>query len=104
MVKESLPAPIEQRKEKLSEAEEKTFTLLVTEHEKTAIDMDEFAKISRYAERLKRDKASIERKMAAIKKEGTEPTKRSRILEAIFAQQIELSNWFGQNTYTDSPD
>lgn len=103
MIKESLPTSVEQRKEKLSEAEEKTFDLLVVEHDESAIDMDDFKDIPRYAERLERDKANIVRKKANIKVEGTEPTKKARILEAIFSQQIELSNWFGNNTFTIVP-
>jgi len=103
MITESLPTPTGQRIEKLSEAEEKTFNLLVTEHEEESIDMNEFKGIPRYAERLGRDKASIERKKAAIKRAGTEPTKKARILEAIFAQQIELSDWLGQNVFTIVP-
>jgi len=100
---ETLPTPSGQRIEKLSEAEEKTFDLLVTEHKEASIDMSEFANIPRYAERLDQDKASVERKKAAIKRDGTEPTKKACILEAIFAQQIELSNWLGQNILTIVP-
>src|SRR3989338_10314940 len=100
---ESIPTPTGQRIEKLSEAEEKTFDLLVTEHEEASIDMNEFKDIPRYAERLDRDRTSVERKKAAIKREGTEPTKKARILEAVFAQQIELSNWLGQNVFTIVP-
>lgn len=103
MNKESLQIPVEQRKEKISEAEEKTFDLLVKEHSVTAINMNKFAKIPRYAERLERDKASVEKKKTTIKKEGTEPTKKARILEALLAEQIELSSWFGDKTYTIVP-
>ena len=102
-IKESLPTSVEQRKEKLSEAEEKTFDLLVAEHRVAAIGMNKFAKIPRYTERLERDKANVEKKKSAIKRDGTEPTKKARILEAIFAEQIELSNWLGQNIFTIIP-
>jgi len=102
-ITESPPTQTSQRIEKLSEVEEKTFNLLVAEHEEASIDMDEFAYIPRYAERLERDKSSVERMKTIIKKEGTEPTKKSRILEAIFAQQIELSNWLGQDVFTIVP-
>lgn len=77
--------------------------MLVTEHRAAAIDMNKFAKIPRYAERLERDKASVEKKKATIKRDGTEPTKKARILEAIFAEQIELSDWLGQNVFTIVP-
>lgn len=65
--------------------------------------MDEFKDQPKYADRLNRDKASVEKKKATIQKEGTEPTKKARILEAIAAQQIELSSWFGDNTFTIVP-
>ena len=77
--------------------------MLVTEHRAVAIGMNKFAKIPRYTERLERDKASIEKKQAAIKRDRTEPTKKARILEAIFAEQIELSDWLGQNVFTIVP-
>ena len=85
---ESIPTPTGQRIEKLSEAEEKTFDLLVTEHEEASIDMNEFGDIPRYAERLDRDKASVERKKAAIKKKAPNPPKRPVFLRQFLPNKL----------------
>lgn len=88
----------------LSIAEEKAFELLKTERDKAAIDMDKFEKIEGYSkERVKRDKERIAKKKREIEKAGTEPTKKARLLEMVLTDQIELSNWFGQNPHTIVP-
>lgn len=88
----------------LSEAEEKSFELLKTKYEKAPIDMSKFVKVAGYGpERIERDKERIERKKKEIKELGTGPTKKAQLLEALLTEQIELSEWFGENTFTIVP-
>lgn len=90
--------------DKLTPAEEKAFEFLKAEHDKTAIDMDDFEKVEGYGkERINRDKNRVARKIKEIKEGGTEPTRKAQLLEMILTDQIELSNWFGTNTYTIIP-
>ncbi len=104
MFKETPPGQIATNRDYLSEAEEKAFGLLKTKYEKAAIDMDKFQKVAGYGEaRVKRDKERAERKKKKIQELGTGPTKKAQLLEALLTEQIELSNWFGENTYTIVP-
>ena len=104
MLKETSPSQNAINHDRLSEAEEKAFGLLKNKYEKTAIDMDKFRKIAGYGEgRVKRDKERVERKKKDIQELGTGPTKKAQLLEALLTEQIELSNWFGDNTYTIVP-
>jgi len=45
----------------------------------------------------------VERKKREIEKLGTGPTKKAQLLEALLIEQIELSEWFGGNTFTIIP-
>ena len=66
--------------------------------------MAKFEKVAGYGvERVKRDKERIENKKRKIEQLGTGPTKKAQLLEALLTEQIELSNWFGENTYTIVP-
>ena len=104
MFKETPPSSIATNHDYLSEAEEKAFELLKTKYEKAPIDMSKFEKIDGYGpERIKRDKKRIEKKKKEIGELGTEPTKKARLLEALLTEQIELSEWFGESTYTIIP-
>ena len=88
----------------LSEAEEKAFELIVAEQDKKAIQMDDFEKVPGYGSaRIQHDKERIAKKKTDIHEMGTEPAKTAKLLEAILTEQIELSNWFGDNTYTTIP-
>jgi len=78
------------------------FTQLVPEHEKSAIDISEFKKLYGEAQ-INRDRESVRNKKAHIKEAHTEPTHRAKILEALLSQQIELSNWFGEDALTIVP-
>lgn len=55
------------------------------------------------AERVKDDIDSVSRKKERIKEAHSGPTKRARILEALLSEQIELSDWFGQDAFTIIP-
>jgi len=88
----------------ISEAEERTFGLLVERHRTNAIRMEDFIGREGYSrEGIERDHLSVESKKARIKEQGTEPTKRAQILEALLAEQIELSDWFGPSALTILP-
>ncbi len=104
MRKETLPGSTTTNRDWLSEAEEKAFDLLKTKYEKAAIDMANFEKVAGYGkERVKRDQERVRRKKGEIQEFGTEPTRKAQLLEALLTEQIELSNWFGENTYTIIP-
>lgn len=102
MFKETPPTSI--KHDWLSEAEEKAFELLKDKYKKAAINMAKFDKIAGYGEaRVKRDKERVEKKKKEIGELGTGPTRKAQLLEALLTEQIELSNWFGENTYTIVP-
>lgn len=104
MRKESFPTINELSADKLSPAEERAFELLRAEHERSAINMDDFEDVEGYGpERVQRDKERTERKKREIKEKGTAPSRKARLLEMVLTDQIELSNWFGQDTYTIIP-
>ncbi|HXK40481.1 MAG TPA: hypothetical protein VJ046_00010 [Candidatus Paceibacterota bacterium] len=104
MRREPFPIVAELSPDKLTPAEEKAFELLRAEHDKTAIDMDDFEGVEGYSgERIKKDKGRVARKKREIKEMGTEPTRKAQLLEMVLTDQIELSNWFGQDTYTIIP-
>lgn len=101
---ESPPIPTTQKHENLSEVELKTFDLIVPEHEKGAINIEGFTKVPGYGkDRIKQARDRIDKKRKWIGEHGTEPTQRAKLLEAVLTNQIELNNWFGQNTYTIIP-
>lgn len=104
MLKETLPGQIAINHDHLSEAEEKAFNLLKDKYKKAAIDMAKFEKVAGYGEaRVKRDRERSEKKKKEIEKLGTGPTKKAQLLEALLTEQIELSEWFGGNTFTIVP-
>lgn len=102
--KEKPPNPTAINPDWLSEAEEKAFNLLKDKYKKAAISMAKFEKVPGYGEeRVKRDKERAEKKKREIKEFGTGPTRKAQLLEALLTEQIELSEWFGGNTYTIIP-
>lgn len=104
MFKEIPPSLITKNHDYLSEAEEKAFNLLKTKYEKAPIDMAKFEKVDGYGpERIKRDKERVEKKKREIHELGTEPTRKAQLLEALLTEQIELSEWFGEKTFTITP-
>ena len=104
MFKETPPAPNTINHDWLSEAEVKAFGLLKDKYKKAAINMTQFEKVAGYGEeRVRRDKERVERKKRKIQELGTGPTKKAQLLEALLTEQIELSEWFGGNTFTIVP-
>lgn len=107
MLKESPPTQkrdnrISSHNELLSSSEIKTFNLLVPKHRALAINPDTFAK--KYSpEKIANDKKYVRERKQQFKEQESESTKRARVLEAIMAEQIELSDWFGSDTLTIIP-
>lgn len=90
--------------ERLTEAEQKAYGFLTARLEADRIKYDEFSKAKVYTpEEIQRDKESVERKRARIEAAHTEPRKRAKILEALLAEEIELSDWFGDSAFTIIP-
>ena len=89
-------------RDRISDVEKVVFDLLVPTHKANAIKPKDFKE--RYsAEEIERDLASVERKKSKFLRENPERKKRADILEAILSEQIELSNWFGENVLTIVP-
>ncbi len=104
MGRESVSTSRESRINELSQAEEKAFELLKSEYKEAAINLKDFEKVAGYGkERVQKDAERVMRKKKEIEQMGTEPTRRAKLLEMMLVDQIELSDWFGQNTYTIIP-
>jgi hypothetical protein len=88
--------------EHISNAEERAFNLLLPKHRELAINMDDFKNIYSPDE-IDRDKESIKNKRSRMEGLDSAVYKRAQLLEAILAEQIELSNWFGENVMTIIP-
>lgn len=88
-----------EREENLSEAESKVYELLVPKHNASAIKMEKFSDL--YGEGVNKDKARIEEKKKNFSE--TYGAKRGKIAEAILSEQMELSNWLGQEALTIIP-
>jgi hypothetical protein len=76
----------------LTPAEQVVYENCITPHRQSISPLDDFRDIYPELE-IQADKKNIER----IKREHSEKTKRAEILEAVLAQQIEQSDWFGEN-------
>lgn len=88
--------------EKISPIEEEVFKRLIPKFKELRIDMDEFEGVySR--EEIDRDKKSIEIKKAFFESDDSPLNRRAQILEALLAEQIELSEWFGPDSLTIVP-
>lgn len=87
---------------KLSEAEERLYPILVPENEKDRIEIDEFEGLYDPA-MLERDKKEVERLESIFNKQTQENpeaetwSKRGKLFEAMVNDQIESSNWLGEN-------
>lgn len=88
--------------ELLSNSEIKAFDLLVPKHKALAINPNTFT--SKYSpEKIANNKKYVKERKLQFHEQGTESTKRAQILEAIMAEQIELSDWFGSDVLTILP-
>ena len=93
---------ISNNNELLSSSETKTFNLLVPKHKALAINPDAFA--DKYSpEKIANDKRYVRERKQQFQEQRSESTKRAQTLEAIMAEQIELSDWFGPETLTIIP-
>lgn len=85
--------------EQLSEAESKTYDLLIPRHEASAINIKDFSDL--YGkEVIERDLRYVADKKQRIVEQGTTPSKRAKLLEALMNEQIESSNWLSQEAST----
>ncbi len=103
MKKESPPltsSPAENH-DNLSRAEELALKLLEERRKKAAINMEDFVSVPQYGEeRVRHDQKRVEIKKSKIEATGMAPGPRGRLLEGLMIDQIELGNWFGENTFT----
>ncbi len=83
--------------EKLSYAEKEVYKNYLPEYQEQEPSMDDFSDVYPL-DKIKQDKE----KLAEIKKtrQFVPKTKRSEILEAVLAKQIEQANWLGENCHT----
>lgn len=88
--------------EHISSAEEEVFRKLIPKFQELRINVDDFEGVYNKAE-IERDKESIRKKKERIEEQNTTATKRAQILEALLAEQIELSEWLGPDTMTIIP-
>jgi len=90
--------------EKISEAEEKAFEVLLPRHRGQAVKMEDFVNVQGFGKDVvKKDRYNVAQKKIRIREMGTEPSKKAKLLEAILAEQIELSDWFGSDALTIIP-
>lgn len=88
--------------EKISSVEEEVFRRLVPKFKDSRINMDEFEGVYT-KEEIERDKKNIEMKKAFFENQDSPYHQRAQILEALLAEQIELSEWFGEDAMTIIP-
>ncbi|HEY4474512.1 MAG TPA: hypothetical protein VJC06_01145 [Candidatus Paceibacterota bacterium] len=105
MIRESPQTHQEVKKiEKISEAEERAFEVLLPRHKEQAVRMEDFASVQGFGRAvIKKDRYNVAQKKIRIREMGTEPSKKAKLLEAILAEQIELSDWFGSDALTIIP-
>jgi len=94
--------------EHISSAEEEVFRKLIPKFQELRINVDEFVKVSESGggytrQEIEHDKESVRKKKERIEEQNTAPIKRAQILEALLAEQIELSEWLGPDTMTIIP-
>jgi len=86
----------------ISEVEKEAYRFLIPKHRELGIRLEEFEDI--YGpEEIERDLRSIEKKRAKMDGLDSALYKRAQLLEAILAEQIELSDWFGEKVMTIVP-
>lgn len=90
---------VKEGEEKLSESENKIYEFLVPKHVASAIKMEKFSDL--YGEGVNKDNARIEEKKKNYSE--TYGAKRGKIAEALLSEQIELSNWLGDDVLTIVP-
>ena len=87
--------------ESISEIEKEVFALIVPRFNDSRINTEEFEGVYT-KEEIERDQHSVEKKKSNL--DPSDPSlQRSQILEALLAEQIELSEWFGEDVLTIIP-
>lgn len=108
MVKELPPnsitgntAELSHKIESISDIEKEVFALIVPQFNDLRIDIEEFEGVYT-KEEIQRDRHSVEKKRGNL--DPSDPSlQRAQILEALLAEQIELSEWFGEDVLTIIP-
>src|SRR3989344_6119444 len=88
--------------ERISSTEEEVFRRLIPKFQALRINMDEFEGVYP-KEEIERDKRSIEMKKGLFDHVNSPFHQRAQILEALLAEQIELSEWLGGDAMTIVP-
>jgi len=88
--------------EKVSDATREAFELIIPKHNYSRLKLEEFEG-SHDSQEIERDSQAVENKKKKIVELDMAPTMRAQFLEAILAEQVELSNWFSENTMTIIP-
>ena len=87
--------------ESISEIEKEVFALIIPRFNDLRIDTEEFEGVYT-KEEIERDRHSVEKKKGNL--DPSDPSlQRAQILEALLAEQIELSEWFGEDVLTIVP-
>lgn len=87
--------------ESISSIEKEVFALIVPRFNDLRIDIEEFEGVYT-KEEIQRDRHSVEKKRGNL--DPSDPSlQRAQILEALLAEQIELSEWFGEDVLTIIP-
>lgn len=94
------PEQLSPKVEKISPVEEEVFRRLVPKFQALRINMDEFGGVYPKKE-IERDKQDVKIKKTLF--EDSPFYRRAQILEALLAEQIELSDWFGESATTIVP-
>ena len=95
------PAEFHRKIESISEIEKEIFALIVPRFNDLRIDTEEFEGVYT-KEEIERDQHSVEKKKGNL--DPSDPSlQRAQILEALLAEQIELSEWFGEDVLTIVP-
>ncbi len=77
-------------------APKSAYELLVPQHEASAIRLEDFSDLYD----IRQDLEAVARKKKNIERIDPEPSHLAKTLEALFAEQIELSEWLGENAQT----
>lgn len=96
------PEQTRHRVEKISESEEEAYKILIPRHRESAIQLDDFEGVVG-PEEIERDKEAIKKKKSGMEDIDSASHRRAQLLEALLTEQIELSDWFGDNVMTIIP-
>ncbi|MFQ5752091.1 MAG: hypothetical protein ACE5HI_08860 [bacterium] len=102
MSKEKFLSPIPRESPKgLSRIEKSALELLQARRKAVEVNMADFIGVPGYGkEQIEHHRNNIKKKLAQKERLGLLPLEQSYLLEGLMVDQIELSNWFGENAFT----